>query len=108
MMILLNLMFLLLQLVMKLKKVHLRMINLTRVCVAVSWGFPALLMVIAYSIEGDDVGTENELLNTARHGFSCSMRFKDSMEEWLLLWAHFSWFELFNHMFSVFFVIVSK
>jgi hypothetical protein len=109
MMILFNLMFLLLQLVVKLKrKVHSRMVNLTRICVAVSWGFPALLMVIAYSIEGDDVGSENELLNTARHGFSCSMRFKDSMEEWLLLWAHFSWFELFNHMISVFFVIVSK
>ena len=97
MMILLNLMCLLLQLVVKLKKVHLP-INLTHVCTAVSWGFPALLMVVAYSIEGDDAGSENELLNTARHGFSCSMRFKDSMEEWLLLWAHFSWFELFNHM----------
>jgi hypothetical protein len=108
MIILLNLMCLLLQLVLKLKrKVHLGMVNLTRICVAVSWGFPALLMVIAYSIEGHDVGSENELLNTARHGFSCSMRFKNSMEEWLLLWAHFSWFEIFNHMFSVFFVIVS-
>jgi len=92
MMILLNLMCLLLQLVVKLKgRVHLRVTNLTHKCVAVSWGFPALLMVIAYSIEGDDAGSENELLNKARHGFSCSMRFKDSMEEWLLLWVHFSW-----------------
>jgi hypothetical protein len=103
MIILLNLMCLLLEVVMKLKKVHLRMINLTHICVAVSWGFPALLMVIAYSIEGDDAGSENELLNTARHGFSCSMRFKNSMEEWLLLWAHFSWFDIFSHMLNLYF-----
>jgi hypothetical protein len=104
MIILLNLFSLLLEVVMKLEKVHLHMINLTHICVAISWGFPALLMVIAYSIEGDDAGSENELLNTARHGFSCSMRFKNSMEEWLLLWAHFSWSELFNHMFNLYFL----
>jgi hypothetical protein len=100
MVILLNLLFLLLQLLSKLKEGTKRVFDSTQLCVLLSWGFPALLMAIAYTIEGDDAGSDYELLNIARHGFSCSMRFKNSMEEWLLLWAHFSWFENVYHIIS--------
>jgi hypothetical protein len=98
MVILLNLLYLLLQLLSKLKEGTKRVFDSTQLCVLISWGFPALLMAMAYTIEGDDAGSDHELLNIARHGFSCSMRFKNWMEEWLLLWAHFSWFENVYHI----------
>ncbi len=36
---------------------------------------PLFSMVIAFGVEGNDDGSDNELLNTARHTFRCSMRF---------------------------------
>jgi hypothetical protein len=49
--------------------------------VAFAMGIPLLLLVIAYAVEGNDEGTDNEILNTARHSFTCSMRFSDMATE---------------------------
>jgi len=52
---------------------------------------PSALMVVSYSIEGNDTNSSNELLNDARHAFSCSFRFNNMAEEWGVLWLHFTW-----------------
>jgi hypothetical protein len=57
---------------------------------ALPWGPPACLMMISYGVEGNDDSTPNEMLNTARHSFTCTMRFADMGIEWALLWIWFS------------------
>jgi len=52
---------------------------------------PFLLMLLGYAIEGNDNGSANEVLNTARHSFTCSMRFENMFVEWVLVWMHFVW-----------------
>jgi hypothetical protein len=51
---------------------------------------PACLMIISYGVEGNDTSMPNEMLNTARHSFTCTMRFDDMGIEWALLWVWFS------------------
>jgi hypothetical protein len=53
---------------------------------ALPFAMPLLLMIIAYAVEGNDADMPNELLNTARHSFTCSMRFNNMAVEWLLMW----------------------
>ncbi len=95
MVILLNLMCLVLQLLLSVKE-NTKHVDITKISVFFSWGFPALLMAVAYNIDSQFDNTLSQLdelywLNLARHGFSCSMRFKNSVQEWLLLWVHLSW-----------------
>ncbi len=57
---------------------------------ALPWVPPACLMIISYGVEGDDASMPNEMLNAARHSFTCTMRFDDMGIEWALLWIWFS------------------
>jgi hypothetical protein len=92
MVILLNLLSLLLQLLLEMKRYRPpNGINVAWATNAFSSVFPVALMIVAYMVEGDDTGTAFEILNKSRHSFSCSMRFKDTTEEFSLLWAHFTW-----------------
>jgi hypothetical protein len=51
-------------------------------------GFPFVLLSIGYALDTNDpdVGG-NAVLNIARHGFKCSMRFASMPLEWAFLWA---------------------
>jgi len=60
---------------------------------------PILLAILGYALEGGSNEGENSKLNTARHAFSCSMRFDDMETEWLLLWCHFLWSGIFSMCF---------
>jgi hypothetical protein len=92
MVMLLNLLSLLLQLLLEMKRYRPpNGINVAFFTNSFSWGFPGTLMIVAYMVEGNDAGTAFEILNKSRHSFSCSMRFKDATEEFSLLWAHFTW-----------------
>ena len=57
----------------------------------VSTVYPWALLVLAYAVESDlnMVNSSNAKLNIARHIFSCSMRFSDMGQEYLLMWSHF-------------------
>jgi hypothetical protein len=92
MVILLNLLCLLLQLLLEMKRYRPpNGINVALVTNTFSWVFPVALMIVAYMVEGNDAGTAFEILNKSRHSISCSMRFKNATEEFSLLWAHFTW-----------------
>jgi hypothetical protein len=92
MVILLNLLCLLLQLLLEMKRYRPpNGINMALVTNTFSWVFPVALMIVAYMVEGNDTGSAFEVLNKSRHCFSCSMRFKNANEEFSVLWAHFTW-----------------
>jgi hypothetical protein len=50
-------------------------------------GFPLLLVICGYALDTDDPDVANALLNVARHGFKCSMRFASMPLEWVGIWA---------------------
>ncbi len=50
-------------------------------------GFPIVLAIFGYSLDTDDPDVANALLNVARHGFKCSMRFASMPLEWIGIWA---------------------
>ena len=92
MVILMNLMCLLLQMLLKIKLWRAPQgVDVARLSDAVSWAFPMVLMATSYVVEGNADGSKYQVLNNARHGVSCSMRFKSGLEERLLLWFHFAW-----------------
>ena len=92
MVILMNLLCLLLQMLLKIKLWRAPQgVDVAKLSDAVSWAFPMVLMATSYVVEGNDDGSKYQVLNNARHGVSCSMRFKSGLEEWLLLWFHFAW-----------------
>ena len=62
---------------------------------------PFLFMLIGYILDTDDDTTENYNLNVARHAFSCSMRFSNMRDEWLVLWLPFCISGAFTAIFSV-------
>jgi hypothetical protein len=81
--ILTNLLAVLLQLLCKLKSREDELgFDIAKVTNIFATVFPAALLFVAYAIEGDDTGFENELLNDARHAFSCS--FRSVLGPWLL------------------------
>ncbi len=47
-------------------------------------GFPIVLMSIGYTLDTKD---PDAVLNVARHGFKCSMRFASMPLEWAFVWA---------------------
>ena len=51
-------------------------------------GFPLVLVIIGYALDTNDpdVGS-NAVLNIARHGFKCSMRFASMPLEWAFVWT---------------------
>jgi hypothetical protein len=50
-------------------------------------GFPIVLVIFGYSLDTDDPDVASALLNVARHGFKCSMRFASMKLEWIGIWA---------------------
>ncbi len=50
-------------------------------------GFPITLVVFGYALDTDDSDVANSLLNVARHGLKCSMRFASMPPEWVGIWA---------------------
>ena len=50
-------------------------------------GFPIILVIFGYALDTDDPDVANALLNVARHGFKCSMRFASMPLEWVGIWA---------------------
>ena len=50
-------------------------------------GFPIVLMSIGYALDTNDPDVSNAVLNVARHGFKCSMRFASMPLEWAFVWA---------------------
>ncbi len=50
-------------------------------------GFPIVLVIFGYSLDTDDPDVANAVLNVARHGFKCSMRFASMPLEWIGIWA---------------------
>jgi hypothetical protein len=50
-------------------------------------GFPIVLMSIGYALDTNDSDVANAVLNVARHGFKCSMRFASMSLEWAFVWA---------------------
>ena len=50
-------------------------------------GFPIVLASIGYALDTNDPGVGNAVLNVARHGFKCSMRFASMPLEWAFVWA---------------------
>jgi hypothetical protein len=50
-------------------------------------GFPIVLVSIGYALDTSDPGVGNAVLNVARHGFKCSMRFASMPLEWAFVWA---------------------
>ncbi len=50
-------------------------------------GFPIVLGSIGYALDTDDFDVGNAVLNVARHGFKCSMRFASMPLEWAFVWA---------------------
>ena len=53
-------------------------------------GFPIVLMSIGYALDTNDPDVGNAVLNVARHGFKCSMRFASMPLEWAFVWARTS------------------
>jgi hypothetical protein len=52
----------------------------------VSVVLPILIATIGYALEVESNEGENAKLNTIRHAFTCSMRFRDMKTEWLAIW----------------------
>ncbi len=50
-------------------------------------GFPIVLVSIGYALDTNDSDVGNAVLNVARHGFKCSMRFASMPLEWAFVWA---------------------
>ena len=50
-------------------------------------GFPIVLVSIGYALDTNDPDVANAVLNVARHGFKCSMRFASMPLEWAFVWA---------------------
>jgi hypothetical protein len=50
-------------------------------------GFPIVLVSIGYALDTNDPDVGNAVLNVARHGFKCSMRFASMPLEWAFVWA---------------------
>ncbi len=50
-------------------------------------GFPIVLVSIGYALDTNDPDVRNAVLNVARHGFKCSMRFASMSLEWAFVWA---------------------
>ena len=50
-------------------------------------GFPIVLVSIGYALDTNDPNVRNAVLNVARHGFKCSMRFASMPLEWAFVWA---------------------
>ena len=50
-------------------------------------GFPLFLMIVGYVLDTNDPDVPNAVLNVARHGFKCSMRFASMPLEWAGIWA---------------------
>jgi hypothetical protein len=50
-------------------------------------GFPVVLGSIGYALDTNDPYVGNAVLNVARHGFKCSMRFASMPLEWAFVWA---------------------
>jgi hypothetical protein len=50
-------------------------------------GFPIILAIFGYALDTNDREVPNAVLNLARHGFSCSMRFASMPLEWVGIWA---------------------
>ncbi len=50
-------------------------------------GFPLVLMIVGYGLDTNDPDVPNAVLNVARHGFKCSMRFASMPLEWAGIWA---------------------
>ena len=50
-------------------------------------GFPIVLVSIGYALDTNDLDVDNAVLNVARHGFKCSMRFASMPLEWAFVWA---------------------
>jgi hypothetical protein len=50
-------------------------------------GFPIVLASIGYALDMNDPDAANAVLNVARHGFKCSMRFASMPLEWAFVWA---------------------
>ncbi len=72
-----------LQLVYQMKMSHAKKMVGNSLCV----GLPIVLVVFGYALDTDDPDTPNAVLNVARHGFSCSMRFPSMSLEWVGVWA---------------------
>jgi hypothetical protein len=66
MVILLNLMCLLGQLLIQLKKWKLPVADVSKLAASIAWGFPAAPMAIGHAVENNDFDTPNQLLNSAR------------------------------------------
>jgi hypothetical protein len=62
----------------------------------ICYGLPMALLILAYAFDSpdnfDQSVASNGQLNTARHAFTCSMRFESMVHEWILLWSHFLFF----------------
>jgi hypothetical protein len=50
-------------------------------------GFPIVLVSIGYALDTNDPDVGNAVLNVARHGFKCNMRFASMPLEWAFVWA---------------------
>ena len=50
-------------------------------------GFPIVLVSFGYALDTNDPDVSNAVLNVARHGFKCSMRFASMPLEWAFVWA---------------------
>jgi hypothetical protein len=50
-------------------------------------GFPIVLVSIGYALDTNDPHVGNAVLNVARHGFKCNMRFASMPLEWAFVWA---------------------
>jgi hypothetical protein len=50
-------------------------------------GFPIVLLIFGYALDTDEPDVANAVLNVARHGFKCSMRFASMSLEWVGIWA---------------------
>ena len=61
-------------------------------------GFPIVLVSIGYALDTNDPDVGNAVLNVARHGFKCSMRFASMPLEWAFVWAR-TW--LFCSMYTL-------
>ncbi len=60
-------------------------------------GFPVVLVSIGYALDTNDLDVDNAVLNVARHGFKCSMRFASMSLEWAFVWAR-TWLRCYIYM----------
>jgi hypothetical protein len=60
-------------------------------------GFPIVLVSIGYVLDTNDPDVGNAVLNVARHGFKCSMRFASMPLEWAFVWAR-TWLPCFMYI----------